>query len=144
MPQNFQNWQSMGADAAPQAPSSPSGIPGTEFQDWSNLTGPSDILKKSMGLQKPSGFNNSAAPVPPPVQSQPQNWGEAMDKAVAPFQQKFDNVSNAMGQLGQGNTFGAYAAYQGQKPAVGPQPQAGLPQAGQPQEAANSGYDFSR
>lgn len=139
MPQNFQNWQSMGASAAPQNPSSQSGMPGTEFEDWSNLTGPSDLLKQALGVQKPSGANNSAAPVPPP-----QNWGEAMDKAVAPFQQKFENVSNAMGQLGQGNTFGAYASYQGQKPAVGPQPQAGLPQVGQPQEAANSGYDFSR
>lgn len=139
MPQNFQNWQSMGASAAPQNPSSQSGMPGTEFEDWSNLTGPSDILKQAFGVQKPSGFNNSAAPVPPP-----QNWGEAMDKAVAPFQQKFENVSNAMGQLGQGNTFNAYSAYQGQKPAVGPQPQTGLPQVGQPQEAANGGYDFSR
>jgi hypothetical protein len=139
MPQNFQNWQSLGFDAAPQAPSSPSGIPGTEFQDWSNLTGPSDILKQAMGVQKPSGFNNSAAPVPPP-----QNWGQAMDAAIAPFQQKIDNFSNAAGQLGQGNTFGAYAAYKGQKPAVGPQPQAGQPQAEQPQEANSGGFDFSR
>jgi hypothetical protein len=133
MPQNFQNWQSLGFDAAPQSPTSPSGIPGTEFQDWANLSGPSDILKKMSGIQKPSGWNNSAAPVAPP-----QNWGQAMDQAIAPFQQKIENVTNAFGQLGQGDTFGAYASLKGQKPMVGPQPQ-------QPQAAQeDSGFNFSR
>ena len=124
MPQNFQNW--IGLDKAAD-PSSASGIPGTEFQDWSNLTGPSDFLKASFGVPK-----QAVAPVAPP-----QNWGQAMDQAIAPFQQKFENVSNAMGQLGQGNTFGAYAAMKGQKPMVGPQPQ--------PQETTeDSGFNFSR
>lgn len=125
MPKNFQNW--MGIDKAVD-PSSASGIPGTEFQDWSNLTGPSDILKASFGMQK-----QGAAPVAPP-----QNWGQAMDQAIAPFQQKFENVSNAMGQLGQGNTFGAYAAMKGQKPMVGPQPQE------QQATTEDSGFNFSR
>lgn len=108
MPQNFQNW--MGLDAAPQNPSSPSGIPGTEFQDWSNLTGPSDIFKQAMGVQRP-GASSPNAPVVPP-----QNWGEAFSQAIAPFQQKFENISNAASQLGQGNTFNAYSALKGQKP----------------------------
>jgi hypothetical protein len=129
MPQNFQNWQSMGIDSAPQAPSSPSGIPGTEFQDWSNLTGPSDIMKKAMV----AGATGGASAVAPP-----QNWGQAMDAAIAPFQQKFENVSNAMGQLGQGNTYGAYAALKGQKPMVGPQPQE------QQATTEDSGFNFSR
>lgn len=130
MPQNFQNW--MALDTAPQSPSSPTGIPGTEFQDWSNITGPSDIAKQAMGLQRPSTSSNSAAVAPP------QNWGQAMDQAIAPFQQKFDNVSNAMGQLSQGNTYEAYAGLKGVKPVVGPQIQ-------QPQAATeDSGFNFSR
>lgn len=125
MPQNFQNW--MGIDSAPQALSSPNGMPGTEFQDWSNLTGPSDLIKRSTGIPSSS----SAGVVPP------QNWGQTIDQAIAPFQQKFENVSNAVSQLGQGNTFGAYAAYKGQKPTVGPQPQTVEP-------SNNGGFDFSR
>ena len=125
MPRNFQNW--MGIDKAVD-PASASGIPGTEFQDWSNLTGPSDILKASFGVAKPG----AAAVVPP------QNWGQAMDQAIAPFQQKFENVSNAMGQLGQGNTFGAYAAMKGQAPMVGPQPQE------EQATTQDSGFNFSR
>lgn len=131
MPQNFQNWQALSFGAAPQSPTSQSGILGTEFEDWANQTGPSDLLKQAFGIQRPAGANNSA-PVAPP-----QNWGEAMDQAVAPFKQKFENVSNAMGQLGQGNTFGAYSSIQGQKPMVGPQPQ---PQ----QTTEDSGFNFSR
>ena len=124
MPQNFQNW--IGLDKAAD-PSSASGIPGTEFQDWSNLTGPSDLLKASFGVQK-----QAAAPVAPP-----QNWGQAMDQAIAPFQQKFENVSNAVGQLGQGNTFGAYSAMKGQKPMVVSQPQS-------QETTEDSGFNFSR
>lgn len=125
MPQNFQNW--MGIDKASD-PSSASGIPGTEFQDWSNLTGPSDILKASFGAQK-----QGSAPVAPP-----QNWNEAMSQAIAPFQQKFDNVSSAMGQLVQGNTFNAYAAMKGQRPVVVPQPQE------QQAPSEDGGFNFSR
>lgn len=139
MPQNFQNWQALSFGAAPQSPSSQSGIPGTEFEDWANLTGPSDILKQAFGVQKSGGSSNSASAVPPP-----QNWSEAFDAAVKPYQQKFENVSNAMGQLGQGNTYGAYSAMQGQKPMVGPQsqPQQYMPQ---PQEQAeDSGFNFQR
>jgi hypothetical protein len=125
MPRNFQNW--MGIDAV-TSPTSTSGMPGTEFQDWSNLTGPSDILKASFATPK-----QGMAPVAPP-----QNWNQAMDQAIAPFQQKFENVSNAMGQLGQGNTFGAYAAMKGQKPMVGPQPEV------QQATPEDSGFNFSR
>jgi len=125
MPRNFQNW--MGMDVA-AAPSSASGMPGTEFQDWANLTGPSDVVKASLAVPK-----QGVAPVAPP-----QDWNQAMNQAIAPFQQKFENVSNAMGQLGQGNTFDAYAAMKGQKPMVGPQP------AAQQATQEDSGFNFSR
>ena len=117
MPQNFQNWQSMGATAAPQNPSSQSGIPGTEFEDWSNLTGPSDILKQAFGVQKPSGFNNSAAPVPPPTQSIPMTFDDAMKQAIAPVTNKITNIGNRFDQAAQGNIFNAVT---GQKPTTQP------------------------
>jgi hypothetical protein len=117
MPQNFQNWQSMGIDAAPQTASSPSGIPGTEFQDWSNLTGPSDLIKQSIGMQKPSGFNNSASAVPPPQQSVPMTFDEAMNKAIAPATNKLNNITNRFDQAAQGNIFNAVT---GQKPTAQP------------------------
>jgi len=116
MPRNFQNWQALGIDSEPGAISSSSGIPGTEFEDWSNLKGPSDLIKQAMGV--PLKAQSGNAPVAPP-----QNWSEAMDAAVKPFQQKFENVQNAVGQLGQGNAFGAVASMQGQKPMVGPMPE---------------------
>lgn len=119
MPQNFQNWQSMGIDAAPQTPSSPSGIPGTEFQDWSNLTGPSDLLKQAVGIQKPSGFNNSVGAVPPPPQqSVPISFDEAMNKAIAPVTSKINSAVNRFDQAAQGNIFNAVT---GQNPTAKPQ-----------------------
>jgi len=140
MPQNFQNWQSLGISDAPQSPSSPSGIPGTEFQDWSNLTGPSDLLKQAFKVQKPSGANNSADPVAPP-----KDWGDAMNVAIAPFKQKFQNISNAAGQLGQGNTYNAYAALKGQTPAVPAAPAAPALAGQQPQATGeSSGFNFER
>ena len=117
MPQNFQNWQSMGIDAAPQSPSSPSGIPGTEFQDWSNLTGPSDLLKQAVGIQKPSGFNNSAGAVPPPQQPVITSFDDAMKQAIAPVANKITNIGNRFDQAAQGNIFNAVT---GQKPTVQP------------------------
>lgn len=101
MPQNFQNWMALDV---PQSPSSPSGIPGTEFQDWSALAGPSDYLKRAAGI--PSG--GSAAPVAPP-----QNWADMAQQAIAPVQQKLTNIANTATQLGEGNTFNAYQAYKG-------------------------------
>jgi len=131
MPRNFQNWQALGMDSGPGTPTSSSSIPGTEFEDWSNLTGPSDLIKQAMGV--PLKAQSGSAPVAPP-----QNWGEAMDAAVKPFQQKFENVQNAVGQLGQGNTYGAVASLQGQKPMVGPQPE-------QAQSSEQGGlFNFSR
>jgi hypothetical protein len=136
MPRNFQNWQALGMDTDPGNPSSSSNIPGTEFEDWSNLRGPSDLIKQAVRQQAgiPSrGGQSGDAPVAPP-----QNWGEAMDAAVKPFQQKFENVQNAVGQLGQGNTYGAVASMQGQKPMVGPQPE-------QAQSSEQGGlFNFSR
>lgn len=118
MPQNFQNWQSMGIDAAPQAPSSPSGIPGTEFQDWSNITGPSDLLKQAAGIQKSSGFNNSAGAVPPPPQqSVSMTFDNAMKQAIAPVTNKITNIGNRFDQAAQGNIFNAVT---GQKPTAQP------------------------
>jgi hypothetical protein len=122
MPQNFQNWMALDA---PQSPSSPSGIPGTEFQDWSNLSGPSDYLKKAAGVSV------TGAPVAPP-----ENWADFAQQAIAPVQQKFNNISNAASQLGQGNTFNAYKSYKG----------AALPTANQPEAAQEDTgvFNFSR
>lgn len=117
MPQNFQNWQSLGIDAAPQSPSSPSGIPGTEFQDWANLTGPSDLVKQALGVQKPSGFNNSTAPVAPPQQSVPMSFDQVMKQAIAPVTNKITNIGNRFDQAAQGNIFNAVT---GQKPTAQP------------------------
>jgi len=119
MPQNFQNWQSLGLDATPQAPSSPSGIPGTEFQDWSNLKGPSDLLKQQIGIQKPSGMNSSVGAVPPPQQSVPATFDDVMKQAIAPVTNKFNSVTNRFDQAAQGNIFNAVT---GQNPTAKPQP----------------------
>ena len=119
MPQNFQNWQSLGIDAAPQSPSSPSGIPGTEFQDWSNLTGPSDLLKQAAKIQKPSGFNNSAGVAPPLQQSVPVTFDDAMKQAIAPITNKMTNIGNRFDQAAQGNIFNAVT---NQNPIAKPQP----------------------
>lgn len=128
MPQNFQNW--MGLDK-PADPSSASGIPGTEFQDWSNLTGPSDFLKKAVGATGSAG-----APVAPP-----QNWADLAQQAIAPVQQKFNNLSDAASQLGQGNTFNAYQAYKGRAlPTANPM----QAETTQPVEQETSVYNFSR
>lgn len=128
MPRNFQNWMALDA---PQSPSSPSGVPGTEFQDWANIVGPSDILKKSIGVPSSAG-----APVAPP-----ENWADFAQQAIAPVQQKFNNISDAASQLGQGNTFNAYQAYKGKTlPTANPM----QPQTTQPVEQEASGFNFSR
>lgn len=122
MPQNFQNWMALDT---PQNPSSPSGIPGTEFQDWSNMTGPSDFLKKAVSAP-------TAGAVAPP-----QDWAEFAQQAIAPVQQKFNNLSTAASQLGEGNTFNAYRAYKG----------GALPAVNQPEPAVQQetgGFNFSR
>jgi hypothetical protein len=55
------------------------------------------------------------APVAPP-----QSFGEMVtqqfDQAVAPMQQKFANVSNAVNQFGQGNFTQGVNAYRGYMP----------------------------
>lgn len=128
MPQNFQNWMSLDKLADP---TSPSGIRGTEFQDWSNLVGPSDFLKKAAGVA-----NTSGAPVAPP-----QNWADLAQQAIAPVQQKFNNLSDAASQLGQGNTFNAYQAYKGRAlPTANPIQTETMP----PVEQESSGFNFSR
>jgi hypothetical protein len=128
MPQNFQNWMSLDKLSDP---SSPSGIRGTEFQDWSNLVGPSDFLKKPAGVA-----NTSATPVAPP-----QNWADLAQQAIAPVQQKFNNFSDAASQLGQGNTFNAYQAYKGRAlPTANPIQTETMP----PVEQEPSGFNFSR
>lgn len=128
MPQNFQNWMAIDKFSDP---SSPSGIPGTEFQDWSNLVGPSDYLKKAAGVAGSAG-----APVAPP-----QNWADLAQQAIAPVQQKFNNLSDAASQLGQGNTFNAYQAYKGRAlPTANPM----QTDTNQPVEQETSGFNFSR
>lgn len=124
----FQNW--MALDAAPSSPRSQSGIAGTEFENWENLVGPSDIAKQMMGMQKPasgSGIQNSAPP--------PQNIQEFAQQAIAPYQQKLDRVTAAAGQLQQGNVVSAYGAYRGAKqPTI-------APITGQP--AVSDDYDYT-
>jgi hypothetical protein len=85
----FQNWLSLDSPGAMQ---SQSGIPGTEFENWQNLSGPSDVLKKM------SGIPDGGAIAPPP-----QTFGDIAQKAIAPTVQKFNNISNAFGQSKQGN-----------------------------------------
>lgn len=85
----FQNWLSLDSPGAMQ---SQSGIPGTEFENWQNISGPSDVLKKM------SGIPDSGAIAPPP-----QTFGDLAQKAIAPTVQKFNNISNAFGQTKQGN-----------------------------------------
>lgn len=137
MPKDFGNWIGMNSVADP---SSPSGIRGTEFQDWANLVGPSDLMKASMGdpnaiTKVAGGGADTSGGVAPPT-----NWGEFAQQAVAPIQQKFSNLSNAAGQLAQGNTFNAYSAYKGRqvptattKPVTTPEPQ-----------VSSGDFDFSR
>lgn len=120
MPKNFQNWIGMNSAADP---SSASGIPGTEFQDWSNLNGPSDYMKMASGAE-------GVAP--------PANWSEYAQQAVAPIQQKFNNLSTAASQLSQGNTFNAYQAYKGKSTPTA------LTKPDVTNESTNGGYDFSR
>lgn len=128
MPKDFGNWIGMNTAADP---SSPSGVKGTEFQDWSNLTGPSDLMKAAYG-------DPTAGGVAPPT-----NWTELAQQAVAPIQQKFTNISNAASQIGQGNTFGAYNALKGRstptaltKPTVTPNQETN--------ESGGGPFDFSR
>jgi hypothetical protein len=126
MPQNFRNWMALDKVSDP---SSPSGIPGTEFQDWSNLTGPSDLIKAGMTGQ-------GVAP--------PQNWTKLAQQAVAPIQNKFNNISNAATQLGQGNTFNAYNSLKG-RPLTNTQNPAQVSlQQTTPDNSAAGGFDFSR
>lgn len=95
----FQNWLSYDSQGPMQ---SQSGIAGTEFENWQNMTGPSDVLKKAYGIP------SSGAIAPPP-----QTFGDIAQQAIAPTVQKFSNISNAVGQAKQGNAVGAYNAYKG-------------------------------
>jgi len=106
----FQQWYSL--DSAPGALQSPSGIPGTEFQDWSNLSGPSDIMKKMAGA-------GSVGAMPPPQQSVPMTFDSAMKQAIAPVTNKISSIGNRFDQASQGNIFNAVT---GQNPTAKPQP----------------------
>jgi hypothetical protein len=130
MPRDFGNWIGMNTAVDP---ASPSGIKGTEFQDWANLTGPSDMLKAAYGVPA------TGTAIPPP-----SNWTEFAQQAVAPTQQKFTNISNAASQLGEGNTFGAYSALKGRStPTALTKPTLNQTQETKT-ESPFSGFDFSR
>jgi hypothetical protein len=130
MPKDFGNWIGMNTASDP---SSPTGVKGTEFQDWSNLVGPSDLMKAASG--DPTGVAGVAPP---------SNWTEFAQQAIAPIQQKFNNVSNAASQIGQGNTFGAYSALKGRStPTALTKPTLNQTQE-TTTEAPSGGFDFSR
>jgi hypothetical protein len=93
----FQQWYSI--DASPGALQSQSGIPGTEFENWENLTGPSDYMKKAV------------APIAPP-----QTVGEYAQQAIAPTMQKVQNIQNAGNQIVQGNFMGTVNALKARQP----------------------------
>jgi hypothetical protein len=95
----FQQWYSM--DDAPGALQSQSGIPGTEFENWENLTGPSDFVKKAV------------SPIAPP-----QTVSEYMKQAVAPTMQKVENIQNAGNQIVQGNFMGTVNALKARQSGV--------------------------
>lgn len=95
----FQQWYSM--DAAPGALQSQSGIPGTEFENWENLTGPSDFVKKAV------------VPVAPP-----QTTGEYVQQAIAPTMQKMQNIQNAGSQIVQGDFMGTVNALKARQTGV--------------------------
>lgn len=82
-----------------------------QFGDWSSYAGFSDtdqmrgfrdVAKQAAGLP----VDGASAP--------PENIGDLASQAIAPYQQKFNNLSTAANQMGQGNVFNAYQASQGQ------------------------------
>lgn len=75
------------------------------FKDTDQMTSLKDLYLKSQGMGGAEG-------VPPP-----QSMGEVAQQAIAPVQQKFNNLSNAATQLGQGNVVNAFNASQGKYPA---------------------------
>lgn len=99
----FQQWYSM--DAAPGALQSQSGIPGTEFENWENLSGPSDKFKQLL------------SPIAPP-----QTTSEYTKQAIAPIMQKVSNVQNAGNQIMQGDFMGTVNALKAKTAASQVQP----------------------
>ena len=104
----FQNWLSYDSQGPMQ---SQSGIPGTEFENWQNMAGPTDALKKMYGASSSGGI------APPP-----QTFGDLAQQAIAPTMQKFTNISNAFDQAKQGNVVGTYNAYKGNQEVPTTQP----------------------
>ena len=86
-----------------------------QFGSWENYAGFKDtdqmmsLKDKYLQMQGAGGVEGSSPP--------PTTMGEVAQQAVAPIQQKFNNLSNAASQLGQGNVVNAYNASQGKYPA---------------------------
>lgn len=94
-----------------------------QFGDWSNYAGFSDtdqmrsirdVGKAAVGIPTEDG-------VPPP-ETITDAFKERAAQAIAPYQQKFNNLSTAANQLGEGNVFNAYRASQGQSFNPNPKP----------------------
>lgn len=107
-----------------------------QFGSWENYAGFKDtdqmmsLKDKYLQMQGAGGIEGSSPP--------PETIGDFAKQAVAPIQQKFENLSNAATQLGQGNVMNAYNATQGKYPApTAPT----LPTVKPPSSVTEHGYD---
>jgi len=107
-----------------------------QFGSWENYAGFKDtdqmmsLKDKYLQMQGAGGIEGSSPP--------PETIGDFAKQAVAPIQQKFENLSNAATQLGQGNAMNAYNATQGKYPApTAPT----LPTVKPPSSVTEHGYD---
>ena len=82
-----------------------------QFGSWENYANFKDtdqmmsVKDKFLQMEGMGGGGEGVAP--------PQTMSEFAQQAIAPVQQKFQNLSNAATQLGQGNAMNAYNAAQG-------------------------------
>jgi hypothetical protein len=96
----------------------------SKYGDWAQYAG----FNRTTGEIPDSPFATPQAGVPPP-----QSMGDVFKQAIAPSMQKYENLSNAMSQVGQGNVVQAYNAYKAPPPAQTQQPV---------QDVGNSDYQY--
>ena len=85
----------------------------SKFADWAQYSG----FNRASGEIPDSPFATPKAGVPPP-----QSMGDVFKQAIAPAMEKYENISNAATQLGQGNVVQAYNAYKAPHPIQTQQP----------------------